>query len=92
MLNVLRHWVEFHYYDFVRHPELLKKLKNFVDSVKNKSMQKWVVSIHRSLQKKEVEQPSGATLKHVFNQESQPVEWHLAKRGEEYHILTVSIR
>lgn len=89
VLNVLRHWVEFHYYDFERHPELLKKLRNFVESVKNKSMQKWVVSIHRSLQKKkEDEKPS--TLKHVFNQQSEPVEWHIAKNREDYyHILTV---
>ena len=90
MLNVLRHWVEFHYYDFERHPKLLEKLRSFVDSVKNKAMQKWVVSIQRSLQKKEAEKPASA-LKHVFNQQSEPVEWHIAKTREEYHILTVSI-
>ena len=43
--------MEFHYYDFQREPELLVKLKQFVDSVKTKNMQKWVASIHRALQK-----------------------------------------
>lgn len=84
---MLRHWVEFHYYDFERHPQLLEKLRNFVGMVKSKAMQKWVVSIHRSLQKKEEEKPSA--FKHVFNKQSEPVEWHIAKSKDEYHILTV---
>lgn len=91
VFNVLRHWVEFHYYDFQREPELLVKLKQFVDSVKTKNMQKWVASIHRALQKKEDEaQPSAA--KPVFNQQPQPVEWHLTKNVEEYHILSLHPR
>ena len=51
ILNVLRHWVEFHYYDFERDPQLLEKLKLFVSTVKSKNMQKWLASIHRTLQK-----------------------------------------
>ena len=86
---MLRHWVEFHYYDFERDPKLLVKLRGFVDSVKSKSMQKWVVSIHRSLQKKEEEKTA---IKLVFNKQSAPVEWHIAKSSkDDYHILTVSV-
>ncbi len=48
---MLRHWVEFHFYDFERSPELLIRLKKFVKGVKSKKLQKWVSSIHRSLQK-----------------------------------------
>ena len=51
ILNVVRHWVEFHYYDFERDPQLLEKLKSFVSTVKSKNMQKWLASIHRTLQK-----------------------------------------
>ncbi len=51
VLNVLRHWVEFHYYDFEREPELLEKLKAFVSAAKSKNIQKWVQSILRGLQK-----------------------------------------
>ncbi len=80
--------MEYHYYDFERDQKLLEKLRNFVGSVKTKSMQKWVLSIHRSLAKKEEEKPPSA-FKHVFNKQSEPVEWHIAKPKEEYHILTV---
>ena len=43
--------MEFHFYDFGRSPELLLQLKKFVNGVKSKKLQKWVSSIHRSLQK-----------------------------------------
>ena len=81
--------MEYHYYDFERDQKLLVKLRNFVGSLKTKSMQKWVVSIHRSLQKKEEEKPS--SFKHVFNKQSEPVEWHIAKNKEDYHILKVHV-
>lgn len=51
VLNVLRHWVDSHYYDFERDPDLLENLMDFVSTVKAKNMQKWVTSIHRSLTK-----------------------------------------
>ena len=51
VLNVLHHWVEFHYYDFERDPKLLEKLERFVNSVRSRNMQKWVTSIHRALKK-----------------------------------------
>ena len=51
VLNVLRHWVEFHYYDFERDSKLLEKLEQFVGTVKSRNMQKWVTSIHRALKK-----------------------------------------
>lgn len=48
---MLRHWVEFHYYDFERDPMLLEKLEQFVGSVRGGNMQKLVTSIHRTLKK-----------------------------------------
>lgn len=51
VLNVLRHWVENHYYDFEQEPSLLEQLKEFVSTVRAKNMQKWVASIHRALSK-----------------------------------------
>jgi len=86
--------VEFHYYDFERDQKLLEKLRNFVRSVKSKSMQKWVTSINRAMQKKEEEENKPQqNIKHVFNKESEPVEWHIAFRNkkEDYQILTVSL-
>ena len=51
VLNVLRHWVENHYYDFEQESSLLEQLKDFVSTVRAKNMQKWVSSIHRALSK-----------------------------------------
>lgn len=88
VLNVLRHWVEYHYYDFVRHPKLLEKLHNFVASVKTKNMQKWVLSINRALQKKEAEKPS-AHKQHIFSSKAEDIEWHIARTKDKYHLLTL---
>lgn len=51
VLNVLRHWVENHYYDFEQDTAALDHLKEFVGTVKAKNVQKWVSSIHRALAK-----------------------------------------
>lgn len=87
---MLRHWVEFHYHDFERDSNLLVKLRNFVCSVKTRSMQRWVMSINRALHKKEEEKPL-QNIKLVFDKKSEPVEWHIATKKEEYHILTVCL-
>lgn len=48
---MLRHWVEFHYYDLERDPMLLEKLEQFMGSARSRNMQKLVMSIHRTLKK-----------------------------------------
>jgi len=39
------------------------------------------------MQKEDENQPSSA--KPVFDKDPEPVEWHLARNKEEFHILTV---
>jgi son of sevenless-like protein len=87
VVNVLRHWVDFHYYDYQRDQELLTRLHTFITSVKGKKMQKWVAALNRALDKKRDEIPSAT--KPVFTKKPLPVEWWLTQKPEEFNLLSV---
>jgi son of sevenless len=87
VLNVLRHWVDHHFYDFERDPTLLVRLQLFLDTIKGKSMRKWVESVLKIVSRK---QESVKTKPVTFFPYSPPaIEHHLDVHTSDYNLLTL---
>uniref|UniRef100_A0A8C9KTM8 SOS Ras/Rho guanine nucleotide exchange factor 2 n=1 Tax=Serinus canaria TaxID=9135 RepID=A0A8C9KTM8_SERCA len=90
ILNVFRHWVEHHFYDFERDLELLERLETFISSVRGKSMKKWVESIAKIIKRKKA-QADGVSHNITFESPPPPLEWHLWRvgHGEALELMTL---
>jgi son of sevenless-like protein len=88
VLNVIRHWIDYHYYDYQRDPSLLDKLHTFLDSINGKSMKKWADSVIKILQRKTTEAQKEITF--AFDSPPPPIEVHMDfNENEEFNILLV---
>ncbi|KAL7987258.1 hypothetical protein Chor_006177 [Crotalus horridus] len=91
VLNVCRHWVEHHFYDFERDVDLLQRLEEFIGTVRGKAMKKWVESITKIIHRKKQAQAIGPTHNITFESSPPPIEWHISRQGqtETFDLLTL---
>lgn len=96
VLNVLRHWIDNHYYDFERDNNLLELLKKFLDEkVRGKNMRKWCENIKKVVERKSELMDGGAMghpqITHSFEKPPPPIEWWLTRDADKFDLLTVRI-
>ncbi|CAI9550477.1 unnamed protein product [Staurois parvus] len=91
VLNVCRHWVEHHFYDFERDADLLVRLEEFIGTVRGKAMKKWVESITKIILRKKQAQANGPSHNITFESLPPPIEWHISRPGqiETFDLLTL---
>uniref|UniRef100_A0AAY4AKB8 Uncharacterized protein n=1 Tax=Denticeps clupeoides TaxID=299321 RepID=A0AAY4AKB8_9TELE len=91
VLNVCRHWVEHHFYDFERDAQLLRRLEEFISTVRGKAMRKWVESITKIIQRKKQAQANGQSHNITFESLPPPIEWHISKPGQvdQFDLMTL---
>ncbi|XP_014209785.1 protein son of sevenless isoform X2 [Copidosoma floridanum] len=79
VLNVLRHWVDHHYYDFQKDATLLAELEIFLAMVSDncKSMKKWVDSVKKIVQRKQKNKSEQENITFSFERSPPPIERHL---------------
>lgn len=77
VLNVLRHWVDQHFYDFERDDQLLKQLLVFFDTVNGKTMRKWAESILKIVQRKMEQTENPKQISYAYGSMPPAIEHHL---------------
>ena len=63
-MNVMRQWLDYHWYDFETDDKLLERIETFLGQVRGKNMQKWARPMLKAISKKkdceeEMPQPKG---------------------------------
>ncbi|GFR88033.1 son of sevenless [Elysia marginata] len=87
VVNVFRHWVDYHPYDFERDHKLLERLKEFLASIKGKAMRKMADILSKGIQRKLESSNPEREFTHQY--EPPRIEWHIARKFEDYNLMTL---
>ena len=89
VFNVLKHWVDQHFYDFEQDNDLLHKLTSFLDTINGKSMKKWVETISKIVQRRLSNEECMKEI--VFDKQPPEIEVHIVTPEPSWPwLLTVS--
>lgn len=87
VFNVLRHWVDHHFYDFERDPELLHNLNHFLENVRSKAMRKWVDSITKIILRRREKPDEPREVNCYFT--TPRIEWYIARSYEQFDLMSL---
>ncbi|XP_065324988.1 son of sevenless homolog 2-like [Gordionus sp. m RMFG-2023] len=88
VINVLRQWLNYHYYDFKRDPTLTSKLRTFLDHLRVKKSKRRCVQMMNNLIDKRLENKD-KNIEFIFNVQPPQIEWYIAKSKDQFNILTL---
>ena len=86
-MNVMRQWLDYHWYDFETDPDLLERIETFLRMVRGKNMQKWARPMLKAIGKKkdcEEEMPIPS-----FKEDAPPVEWHITHDKSKFSMMSL---
>lgn len=89
VFNVLKHWVDQHFYDFDQDNDLLHKLTSFLDKITGRAMKKWVECISKIVQRRLSNEECMKEI--VFDKQPPDIEVHIVTPEPSWPwLLTVS--
>jgi len=84
VLNVLKHWVDQHFYDFSEDCDLLHRLTSFLDEITGKSMRKWVECISKVVQRRLDNDEGAKEIVFDFDKSPPPLETHIKNPQDDW--------